>query len=119
MRVGPLQRPHAATRATRGDGEPHCDAAAGLAPRLRRTICFDGTNSLQRNRARGLASCPRQQSSCSKPTGVHRVRRELEDWRRRLRLAYARQWDWRAREICKMEIRRLGDLARDIAREHA
>jgi hypothetical protein len=50
---------------------------------------------------------------------VHRVRRELEDWRRRLRLAYARQWDWRAREICKMEIRRLGDLARDIAREHA
>ena len=27
---------------------------------------------------------------------AHRVRRELEDWRRRLRLAYARQWDWRA-----------------------
>jgi hypothetical protein len=48
---------------------------------------------------------------------AHRARRELEEWRRRLRLAYARQWDWRAREICKMEIRRLGDLARDIARE--
>jgi hypothetical protein len=50
---------------------------------------------------------------------AHRLRRELEDWRRRLRLAYARQWDWRAREICKMEIRRLGDLARDIARDDA
>lgn len=48
---------------------------------------------------------------------AHRVRRELEDWRRRLRLAYARQWDWRAREICKMEIRRLDDLARNLTRE--
>ena len=47
---------------------------------------------------------------------LYRVRRELEDWRRRLRTAYERQWDWRAREICKMEIRRLGDLARDMAR---
>jgi hypothetical protein len=40
----------------------------------------------------------------------HRVNRELESWRRRLRLAYERQWDWRAREICKKEIRRLSDL---------
>ena len=48
---------------------------------------------------------------------AHRLRRELEDWRRRLQLAYARQWDWRAREICKMEIRRLGDLARDMERD--
>ncbi len=50
---------------------------------------------------------------------VHRVHRELADWRQRLRLAYERQWDWRAREICKKEIRRLSDMARDIARETA
>jgi hypothetical protein len=49
----------------------------------------------------------------------HRLRREIEGWRRRLRLAYERQWDWRAREICKMEIRRLGDLARQMGRESA
>ncbi len=40
----------------------------------------------------------------------HRLNRELESWRLRLRLAYERQWDWRAREICKQEIRRLSDL---------
>ena len=50
---------------------------------------------------------------------AHRLRRELDGWRRRLRLAYERQWDWRAREICKKEIRRLGDLARDMSREHS
>ena len=43
----------------------------------------------------------------------YRVNRELESWRRRLRLAYERQWDWRAREICKQEIRRLSDLKHD------
>ncbi|MGA8170870.1 MAG: hypothetical protein WB816_08575 [Methylocystis sp.] len=44
---------------------------------------------------------------------LHRARRELEGWRRRLRLAVERQWDWRAREICKKEIRRLADLAHE------
>jgi hypothetical protein len=48
-----------------------------------------------------------------------RLRRELEGWRRRLRLAHERQWDWRAREICVMEIRRLGDLAREMERQSA
>jgi hypothetical protein len=43
----------------------------------------------------------------------HRLSRDLESWRRRLRLAYERQWDWRAREICKQEIRRLSDLIHD------
>lgn len=47
----------------------------------------------------------------------HRLRRELESWRRRLRLAYERQWDWRARDICRMEIRRLSDLARETPRD--
>jgi hypothetical protein len=50
---------------------------------------------------------------------THRVYRELDSWRRRLRLAYERQWDWRAREICKMEIRRLSDVARAISRDSA
>jgi hypothetical protein len=50
---------------------------------------------------------------------AHRVHRELADWRQRLRLAYERQWDWRAKEICKIEIRRLSDLAREMARETA
>jgi len=36
-----------------------------------------------------------------------RLRCELEDWRARLRLALARDWDWRAREICLKEIQRL------------
>jgi hypothetical protein len=40
----------------------------------------------------------------------HRLNRELESWRSRLRLAYERQWDWRARDICKQEIRRLSEL---------
>jgi hypothetical protein len=48
---------------------------------------------------------------------VHRLHRELADWRRRLRLAYERQWDWRARDICKQEIRRLSDMARDMLRD--
>jgi len=48
---------------------------------------------------------------------AHRVRRELADWRQRLRLAYERQWDWRAREICQKEIRRLSDMAHETTRE--
>ena len=91
-----------------------------MAPRPQRTICFDRTNSLQRyRRARG-GVMPEAKIILFEPNSrTHRVRRELEDWRRRLRLAYARQWDWRAREICKMEIRRLRDLAREMERESA
>lgn len=50
---------------------------------------------------------------------VRRLQIELGSWRLRLRLAYERNWDWRAREICKMEIRRLSDLSRELARECA
>ncbi|QGM47828.1 hypothetical protein [Methylocystis heyeri] len=50
-------------------------------------------------------------------TRSRRLQIEIESWRARLRLAYARDWDWRAREICKLEIRRLSDLARALARE--
>jgi hypothetical protein len=46
-----------------------------------------------------------------------RLQIEIEGWRARLRLAYEREWDWRAREICKIEIRRLNDLARALTRE--
>jgi hypothetical protein len=48
---------------------------------------------------------------------ARRLQIEIESWRARLRLAYACNWDWRAREICKREIRRLSDLSRDCARE--
>jgi hypothetical protein len=41
----------------------------------------------------------------------HRLNSELTEWRIRLRLAFERNWDWRARELCKKEIRRLSDLA--------
>jgi hypothetical protein len=47
---------------------------------------------------------------------ARRVQMELASWRLRLRLAYERNWDWRAREICKMEIRRLSDLSRELAK---
>lgn len=50
---------------------------------------------------------------------ARRLQIELNSWRLRLRLAYERNWDWRAREICKMEIRRLSDLSREISRECA
>ena len=50
---------------------------------------------------------------------ARRLRIELASWRVRLRLAYDRNWDWRAREICKTEIRRLSDLAREARREMA
>ncbi len=50
---------------------------------------------------------------------TRRIRAELDSWRRRLRLAYERNWDWRAREICKKEIERLSDLVRASAREIA
>ncbi len=52
-------------------------------------------------------------------TRSRRLQNELESWRARLRLAYERNWDWRAREICKMEIRRLSDLVREVANEMA
>jgi hypothetical protein len=52
-------------------------------------------------------------------TRSRRLQIELESWRARLRLAYERNWDWRAREICKMEIRRLSDLVREVANEMA
>ena len=29
-------------------------------------------------------------------------------------MAFERNWDWRAREICKIEIRRLSDLSREL-----
>jgi len=35
------------------------------------------------------------------------LRRELREWRRRNDLAYQEGWDWRAREIIALEIRRL------------
>jgi hypothetical protein len=81
---------------------------------------FDRTNSLQHGSRARVGVMPEAKIILFETNSrAHRVRRELEDWRRRLRLAYARQWDWRAREICKMEIRRLGDLARDIPRDDA
>jgi hypothetical protein len=43
---------------------------------------------------------------------IRRMRIELDGWRRRLRLAYERNWDRRAREICKKEIERLSILVR-------
>ncbi len=52
-------------------------------------------------------------------TRSRRLQIELESWRARLRLAYERNWDWRAREICKTEIRRLSDLVREVANEMA
>jgi hypothetical protein len=48
---------------------------------------------------------------------ARRLQIEIDGWRVRLRLAYERNWDWRAREICKIEIRRLNDLSRELARE--
>ncbi len=46
-----------------------------------------------------------------------RLRIEIEDWRARLRLAYERNWDARAKALCKEEIRRLDELARAPVRE--
>ena len=45
---------------------------------------------------------------------ARRLQIELSGWRARLRMAFERNWDWRAREICKMEIRRLSDLSREL-----
>jgi hypothetical protein len=41
------------------------------------------------------------------PILTGQILQELGEWRRRLRLAYDMDWDWRAKEICKEEIRRL------------
>ncbi len=40
---------------------------------------------------------------------TRRIQMELAEWRARLRRAFEKNWDWRAREICKLEIRRLSD----------
>jgi len=45
---------------------------------------------------------------------ARRLQIEIEGWRARLRMAFERNWDWRAREICKIEIRRLSDLSREL-----
>lgn len=45
---------------------------------------------------------------------ARRLQIEIESWRARLRMAFERNWDWRAREICKIEIRRLSDLSREL-----
>jgi len=50
---------------------------------------------------------------------ARRLQTELDGWRARLRMAYEREWDWRAREICKIEIRRLSDLSRSLSRDVA
>jgi len=50
---------------------------------------------------------------------IRQLRMELESWRARLRLAYERNWDWRARGICKQEIQRLSDLVRADAKKIA
>lgn len=48
---------------------------------------------------------------------VRRLQIELDSWRRRLRLAYERNWDLRAREICRKEIERLSNLVRADIRD--
>lgn len=49
---------------------------------------------------------------------LRRLLIEVDEWRARLRLAFERRWDHRARAICEIEIERLESELRALRRQN-